>query len=150
MIGAIVAKQQVNQAFSLLNQKRLDSFLSGWSDDALFHYPGQLTVSGTFAGREAIHSWFNVFFEQFSHIHFQLKHICVENLFDVVGNNNVIAYWDVALTNTQGLAVANTGTNLIKIRGRKVIEVRDFFFHQERLAQGWNEVHPLTNSPGSP
>ncbi|MEE2732332.1 MAG: nuclear transport factor 2 family protein [Pseudomonadota bacterium] len=150
MIGSLVARHQVKQAFSQLNQKNLEGFLSGWHEEAVFQYPGQLSVSGTFTGRDAIQCWFAGFFERFPRIQFQLKHVCVENLFDLAGNNNVIAYWDVALTNREGRAVENTGTNLIKIRGRKVVEVQDFFFYPERLALGWNETAPATRVPVAP
>lgn len=146
MIGSLIARHQVKRAFSHLNQKNLNGFLSAWNEQAVFQYPGQLSVSGSFAGRPAIEGWFAGFFEQFTRIHFQVRHVCVENLFDVAGNNNVIAYWDVQLTNRDGIDVENTGTNLIKIRQRKVVEVQDFFFYQERLAVGWNETCSATGT----
>lgn len=139
MIGALVAKQQVKTAFEYLNRKDLDAFLAGWDKHAIFMYPGQLSVSGQFFGQAEIRDWFAGFFRQFSSIQFQLKHTCVENLMDITGNNTVLANWDIKLTNRHGLDVENTGANLIRIRNRKVVEVQDFFFYQERLARGWSE-----------
>jgi len=140
MIGALIARQQVKQAFACLNRKDIDAFLAGWDKDATFKYPGVLSVSGSYSGQAAIQSWFTGFFQQFSRIQFELKHICVENLFDVSGNNTVIANWDIKLTNRHGLDVENSGVNLIRIRNRRVVEVQDFFFYQERLSLGWSEA----------
>lgn len=139
MIGALVAKHNVQKAFRQLNQKRLSDFMAGWAEDGQFHYPGELSVSGSFLGRAKVEGWFEHFFTHFASINFSLNHICVENIFDVTGNNNLVAQWRVELITQSGSKVENVGINLIKIRNRKVTEVRDFFFYMERLPMGWGE-----------
>ena len=141
MIGALVAKYQVKQAFKHMGEKNLDKFLQGWHEQATFMYPGELSVSGTYQGLDQIRPWFDYMFQHFKEIEFRVKHICVDNLFDLSGNNLVIASWDVHLLNVQGKRVENTGTNIIRIENRKVVEVQDFFFFAERLPIGWNEVN---------
>lgn len=53
------------------------------------------------------------------------------------GNNRVVVQVDVALTNKSGVQVENYALIFLKIRQRKVVAARDYFFYQERLAIGW-------------
>jgi len=139
MIGSLVAKKKLESAFRLLGEKNLTKFMADWSEDSVFHYPGQLSVSGTFQGKENIRRWFQNTMNHFEIIDFQLNHVCVENIFDVAGTNNLIAQWTVNLTNKDGVKVTNVGANLVRIKSRRIVEVRDFFFYQEKLAIGWGE-----------
>ncbi len=139
MIGALIAKAAVKKTFSSLNQKDLNNFIKGWHDDAVFHYPGDLSVSGTYAGKAIIKAWFEKMFNQFSSIKFTPTHICVENLFDVLGNNTLIVQVDIRLTNKYGVLVENSGAIFLRIKHGKVMAVRDYFFYPERLAIGWAE-----------
>jgi len=54
MLGALIAKQKVRSAFSYFNDRNMEKFLSFWADDALFIYPGDVSVSGTVKGRTVI------------------------------------------------------------------------------------------------
>ena len=51
MIGAVVAKYLVRKAFDALNDRDIDGFLRLWSNDAVFHFPGDVGHSST-ADRE--------------------------------------------------------------------------------------------------
>ena len=143
MIGSIVAKKKLESGFRHLCDKNLDKFMADWSENGVFHYPGQLSVSGTFRGKADIKNWFQNMMDHYESIEFKLNHICVENLFDVTGNNNLIAQWTVNLINNEGSKVSNVGANLVRIESRKIVEVRDFFYYPERLAIGWCEQKPL-------
>ena len=110
MIGAIIAKHKINKAFENLNNRNLDAFLDGWSDDGIFKYPGNLSVSGDIEGLPAVKKWFQNMLNQYPIIQFKIHHICVENIFDMVGTNTLIAYWSVSLTNKEGVSVQNLGT----------------------------------------
>ncbi len=140
MIGSIIAKSKLRKTFNALNNHDLDTFISGWHENGTFIYPGDLSVSGTFQGKDTVRGWFENLFRQFPEIQFTLNHICVDRLFDMTGTNTIAAQWDIEVTNRSGIKTQNIGINIIKIRNGKVIEVRDFFFYPERLKIGWEET----------
>jgi ketosteroid isomerase-like protein len=128
MIGTLMAKRAIAGAFDALNRHDLEEFMSGWRDDAVFIFPGDIPESGTFEGKSAVEGWFRRFFEQFPEIRFEVKDICVRNSFDLVGNNVLTAQWTQRLTNREGRAGTNSGVTVVTIQGGKVIEVKDFYF----------------------
>ena len=128
MIGAIVAKRALADAFEALNRHDLSRFMSAWRNDGVFIYPGEIPDSGTFRGKDAVEGWFKRFFEQFPNIRFEVKDICVRNIFDLAGSNVVAVHWDLQLTNRQGRVGQNSGVTVVTIKGGKVVFVKDFVF----------------------
>ena len=126
MIGALIAKNKVSSAFDALNRRDFSAFLSAWRDDCVFIYPGDISVSGKMEGKASIKKWFQNFMEQFPKIKFTLKNICVENIFDFVGTNVVMAHWDVDFTNRDGKEIQNSGVTVINIKLGKASLVIDY------------------------
>jgi ketosteroid isomerase-like protein len=128
MIGALIAKYKINHAFDALNRRDFEAFLSDWREDCTFVYPGDLPVSGKFEGKDAIAKWFKNFLNQFPKLTFTVKNLCVDNIFDFVGNNTVAAHWDIDYTNKDGKKIQNSGVTVIKIKFGKAEFVTDFIF----------------------
>lgn len=128
MIGAILARKAVASAFAALNRHDLPAFMSGWQGNGAFIYPGDIPKSGVAKGKIAVEKWFGNFFEQFPEIHFEVRDICVRNIFSFSGNNVVAVHWDLLLKNRSGRAGQNSGVTVITIRKGKVSEVKDFIF----------------------
>lgn len=128
MIGAVMAKRAIHSAFAALNRRDIPAFLSRWSDDATFVFPGDVSASGEHHGRVAIQAWIERFLEQFPKLEFTLKAVCVDNLFALGGTNEVAAHWEIELKNRQGREGRNSGVTVITLRGGKVTHVRDYIF----------------------
>jgi len=128
MIGSLVAKKALAGAFDALNHHQLAKFMAAWRDDGVFVYPGEIPESGTFRGREAVEGWFRRFFEQFPTITFDVRDICVRNLFDLVGTNVVAVHWNISLVNREGRQGQNSGITLVTLERGKVTFVQDFIF----------------------
>lgn len=128
MIGALVAKKAIANAFEAMNRHDLTGFMSGWRDDGVFIYPGEIPASGTFRGKSAVESWFRNFFDQFPRIQFNVQDICVRNIFALTGTNVVAVHWNIQLTNRDGRVGQNSGVTVISIKGGKVFLVKDFIF----------------------
>jgi ketosteroid isomerase-like protein len=128
MIGALVARKAIADAFDALNRHDLSKFMSAWRDDGVFVYPGEIPASGTFQGKNAVESWFRSFFDQFPRIQFDLQDICVRNIFALTGTNVVAVHWSIQLTNRDGRIGENSGVTVISIKGGKVFLVKDFIF----------------------
>lgn len=126
MIGALVARRALMDAFECLNRHDLAKFMSSWRTGAEFVYPGDIPESGTFKGVAAVESWFRRFFEQFPTIEFKLRHVCMQNLFDLVGTNVGAVQWDVRLVNREGREGFNSGVTVVTLDGGKVVAARDF------------------------
>jgi len=128
MIGAIVAKKAIANAFDALNRHDLTKFMSAWRDDGVFIYPAEIPASGTFTGKSAVEGWFRNFFDQFPRIQFDVQDICVRNIFAFSGTNVVAVHWNIHLTNRDGRAGQNSGVSVISIKGGRVVHVKDFIF----------------------
>jgi ketosteroid isomerase-like protein len=139
MIGILIAKKKIRSGFNALNQHRLDEFLKAWADDATFIYPGNLSVSGERKGKKAIEEWFRKFVEQFPQITFTIKHICVQNIFDMVGTNHIAVEWDIKLKNKDGKELENSGVTTLNIKMGKAVLVRDYISDMEKVKVGWGE-----------
>jgi ketosteroid isomerase-like protein len=128
MIGALIAKKAIAGAFEAMNRHDLAKFMSGWRDDGVFTYPGEIPESGTFQGKAAVEGWFRNFFEQYPKIHFDIQDICVRNIFAFTGNNVIAAHWNIHLTNRNGREGQNSGVTVITVKGGKVVHVKDYIF----------------------
>jgi uncharacterized protein len=128
MIGALVAKKAIANAFDALNRHDLTKFMSAWRDDGVFIYPGEIPASGTFEGKSAVEGWFRNFFAQFPRIQFDVQDICVRNIFAFSGTNVVAVHWNIQLTNRDGRAGQNSGVTVISIKGGRVVHIKDFIF----------------------
>lgn len=141
MIGAIIARRAIRDAFSALDQHNLAKFMSAWKDDGVFVYPGDISASGSFEGKSSIESWFRNFFDQFPKIHFDIQDICVKNIFAFSGTNVVSVHWNIELTNRDGREGLNSGVTVITIVGGKVSRVKDFIFDLgENFRLNWGEA----------
>jgi ketosteroid isomerase-like protein len=128
MIGALMARKALAQAFDALNRHDLPKFMSAWRDDGEFIYPGEIPESGSFKRKSAVEGWFRGFFEQYPGIGFEVQDICVRNIFDLVGNNVVAVHWNIQLKNREGRNGTNSGVSVVSIHRGKVYRVKDFMF----------------------
>ena len=141
MIGTLMAKRAIAGAFDALNQHDLANFMSGWRDDGVFTFPGDIPESGIFQGKSAVEAWFQRFFEQFPEIRFEVEDICVRNSFDLVGNNVLAVQWTQRLTNREGRAGKNSGVTVITVQDGKVVAVKDFLFDTgSEFRRNWSAV----------
>ncbi len=155
MIGALIAKRSILGGFEAMNRHDLSRFLAAWRDDASFIYPGDVPASGTFAGKAAVESWFRRFFDQFPHIRFDVRDVCVRNVFDAIGTNVVAARWDLELTNRAGRTGRNNGVTVIELHRGHVCRVQDYIFDLgESFRLNWGvtqvpEAKPVATSDTS-
>jgi ketosteroid isomerase-like protein len=139
MIGALIAKRKIRSGFSKLSEHRLDEFLKNWADDATYIYPGNLSVSGEYRSKQDIEVFFRKWLEQFPVSSFTLKHICVQNTFDMVGTNHIAVEWDATIKNKNGKEHQNHCVTTIDLKMGKAILVRDLMADMEAVKEGWGE-----------
>jgi len=128
MIGTLIARRAIARAFKALDDHDLSTFMSAWREDGTFIYPGQIPESGTYQGKIAVEGWFRRFFEQFPRIHFNIRDLCVRNLFDMLGNNVISVHWQIELSNKEGRNGENHGVTVITIERGKVVLAKDYIF----------------------
>jgi ketosteroid isomerase-like protein len=139
MIGTLIAKSKIRSGFNALSQHHADEFLKAWADDATRVYPGNISVSGEYKGKEAIAAWFGKFMEQFPQINFNIKHVCVKNIFDMIGTNNIAVLWDINITNRDGKEFQNSGVTTITLKMGKAVAACDYIFDLEKVKKAWGE-----------
>jgi ketosteroid isomerase-like protein len=128
MVGALVAKKALANAFDALNRHDLPKFMAAWREDGTFIYPGEIRESGIFQGKDAVEGWFHRFFEQFPTIQFEVQDICVRNVFDLTGTNVVAVHWNVQLKNRDGRVGENSGVTVVCIKRGKAFLAKDYIF----------------------
>ena len=88
MIGAILAKRNIPRGVESLNKRDIDTFLKGFADDAVLIQPGGVPgVSGTHTGKSAIRAFYEYELELFPKLRLSPKHIAIDNILDMTGNN---------------------------------------------------------------
>jgi ketosteroid isomerase-like protein len=135
-IGVIVGKRKVAGAFEALNQRDLPKFMSGWADDAVYVYPGESRVSGTFTGKAAVEDWFREFLAQFPTFHFDVQEIKAKSMLDFLGTNVFTARWNMPFTNRDGLSDQENGVTVLHTKRGKV-------FLDEESRENLGESHNL-------
>jgi ketosteroid isomerase-like protein len=139
MIGSIIARNKTKSAFKSLNERDIQSFISAWTEDASFVYPGKLTVSREVKGKKDITKWFENFLENFTQFKFSLKNVCVEKIFDFTGSNVVSVEWNIEGKNKSGNSFRNSGVTIIEIKKTKAVRVQDYIFDHEEQKRAWGE-----------
>ncbi len=141
MIGAILARNAVKSGFDALNDRNLDKFMKVWADQSVWIFPGNLSVSGKFVGKDNVRKWFEHFQEQFPEMKFTLKHLGVGSILALGGNNTITAYWELELTNKVKMKFHNSGVTLLSIIGAKVVRGEDFLSINsgENFTKVWGE-----------
>ncbi|MDH3561377.1 MAG: nuclear transport factor 2 family protein [Gammaproteobacteria bacterium] len=139
MLGALIAKHKVRSAFSYFNDRNMEKFLSLWDDNAIFIYPGNVSVSGTNKGKSTVSAWFNNLMDVGPSVNFSIKSICVDNIFDLIGTNVITVEWDNSVTNRKGINILVSGVSVIRIKKGRIIYVRDYIFDPEKLPIAWCE-----------
>jgi ketosteroid isomerase-like protein len=142
MIGAIFTKKSVRSAFDALNKGDVDKMLNHWNEDCTFFYPGKVKSGGLYTGKSELKKWLVAFFKQFPHRKYTLRHIGVENIFDMIGNNTVLVYFDLELTNKDGMKATNSGVSVITIKGAKAIKEEIFLkvTDGEEYKSSWGDI----------
>ncbi len=139
MLGALIAKQKIRSAFSYFNDRDMEKFLSLWDDNAIFIYPGNVSVSGAKKGKSAVSAWFNNLMDAGPSVHFSINSICVGNIFDLIGTNVITVEWDNSVTNREGINILVSGVSVIRIKKGRIIKVCDYIFDPEKLPIAWCE-----------
>lgn len=138
MVGAIIAKKKVRSLFDYLNWRDLDAFLANLGDAATYVYPGNLSVSGDFEGKEAIREWFQNFMEQFPQAFFDVQNICVQKMCPVNFRTNVVTVeWDCLFINRDRKEFRNSGVTTVNIEKGKIMKVCQYMFDAETDKRAW-------------
>jgi len=140
MIGAVLAKRQARSAFDALSRHDPAKTMAGLAEDGTFTFPGNTSMSGEMKGKKAIEAWFTKFMEQFPKTDFTVKEVFVSNIFALGATNNLAVEWDIAETNREGKEFRNSGVTTIRVKGGKVVAVRDYISNTDILKEAWGEA----------
>ena len=139
MVGTLIARKALAGAYDSLNRHDLDAFMSAWRTDGVFTYPGEIPQSGTFRGRNAVERWFRYFFGQFPTLRFEVRAVCVRDIFDFVGTNVVAVHWDLSMINREGREGQESGVTVVGLERGKVVHAQDFLFDLgENFRRNWS------------
>ena len=128
MIGALIAQRKARKLFEARNRGDLDAFLAAWADDAVYVFPGEGAMSGTFQGKAEIRRWFERFHDRFPERRFELREVAVARPLALGATNEVAVHWRSTLHDREGIKAENEGVTVVYVRGGEAVRVHDFLF----------------------
>ena len=129
MIGAILAKKLANNSFEAFNRGDIEKLMASWSEDAIYTFPGKTPISGETKGKEAIEAVHAKMLELFPQIHFTVKEVFVSNIFAMGSTNNIAVEYELTYTNHEGQKCHNSGVTIVRLKGGKVVESKEYVFN---------------------
>ncbi len=139
MIGAVIAKKKAGSGFDALNRRDIASSVEGWAEDATWTFPGNIPISGEAKGKEAIKACFAKMIENYPRMEFTVKDVFISNIFAMGGTNNIAVEWEFDGTNRKGKIFHNRGVTVIRVKGSKVVAVREYVFDTDIMKEAWEE-----------
>jgi len=140
MIGAMIAKRMTRSAFDAINRHDLAKSMAGVAEDATWIFPGNIPISGETKGKKAMEAAFVKWMERFPKINFVVKEVFVSNIFALGATNNIAAEWDIVETDHEGKEFRNSGVTIIRIKGGKLVSMRDYLSNTDILKESWGEA----------
>jgi uncharacterized protein len=137
MLGALLARRAVRGAYDAMNRMDVDALLEGWTDDAVFEYPGRSTLAGRFEGKAAIRHWFVERFARLQRVHYTIVHVSVAEQFALGGTNTVLVEWLLTEERPDGTADHLSGVTSAHLHAGRVVHVRDYVFEQDVVEAAW-------------
>ena len=132
------SKKVARSGFDALNQHDLAKSMSGYAEDATWTFPGNVPISGETKGKKAIEDALAKWMEQFPKIDFTVK-VFVSNIFALGATNNIAVEWDIAEANREGKEFHNSGVTIIRVKGGKVVAVREYVFDTDVMKEAWGK-----------
>ena len=111
--------------------------MSSFAEDSTCTFPGNISISGEAKGKKAIEACFAKMMEQFPKLDFTIKEVFVSNIFALGATNNVAVEWDVTETNSEGKEFCNSGVTIIRVKGGKVVSLRDYISNTDIMKEAW-------------
>jgi ketosteroid isomerase-like protein len=142
MIGALMAKRNARTRFAARAENDVETFLAFFADDAVFKFPGESPVGGTFRGREAIRAQFEQFRERTKDVRFELVNVFVNRLFAFGATNEVAVQWRMRLRGH-----SNEGVAVVQIRRGKIVLLHEFLFNPLPMEALRDSTRELTDRP---
>ena len=139
MLGALIMKSKASSGFRKLNQRDLSSFMDDWRDDAVFIYPGNVSVSGEYKGKEKINMWWDNFLSQFPEVKFICKGIYIKNIYALGPSNDIALHWEVFTENREGNKYNNSGISQVKVKNGKIEYFKDYIYDLNAMRKAWCE-----------
>lgn len=116
------------KAFEAMEHKDLEAVMRGFSDDAVFEFPGHTPISGRHEGKPAVEAFFRDLFGQLESWRFTVKHVGLANPIGLNYSNTMFVEYEVDETATSGLTAHNRGVSIFEFRHGKLVAGRDYFF----------------------
>ena len=139
MIGALLFKWMLRNATADVNRRDFKRIISHYADDAVLVYPGNMTVSGTWKGKQAIEEFFRKYEQQFTQECCVVQETFVKNLLGLGPSNTVAIKFEKTVTNKDGESFRASGMTLLRIKRGKVVENIEYFFDVDQLQRMWGE-----------
>jgi ketosteroid isomerase-like protein len=96
-------------------------------------------ISGETKGKKAIEAALAKWMERFPKINFTVKEVFVSNIFALGATNNIAVEWDITEANREGKEFHNSGVTTIRVKGGKVVAVKEYVFNTDIMKEAWGK-----------
>jgi ketosteroid isomerase-like protein len=139
MIGAIMAKRMARSSFDLINRREITKLRAGYAENVTWNFPGNTPISGEMKGKKAVEAAFAKMCEQFPKMQFTVKDVFVSNISALGGTNNIAVEYEV-IKIPDGEESRIRGVSIIRVKGGKVVEQREYIFNIDVENEAWRRV----------
>ena len=138
MIGAIVGRIMATRSADAISRGDLAAYLSRWSGDVTFVCQGEISMAGTFTGKDEVKRWHERMLEQFPERRVTITNFYTRNFFGLL-SNDFAAEWEWSGTNKDGRRGRNTGVTILRMRKGKATFVQQYVFEADAQREAWGE-----------
>jgi ketosteroid isomerase-like protein len=140
MIGAMLAKWEVRRGFDMMSRKDLATLMRGYTNDAVFEFPGWTPISGRHEGKPAIEAFFRTVFDRMASMRFTVKRVAALHRFALNLTNTLLIEWAADETSYDGITIHVEGVTICRIHHGRTVATRDYIFDTGPLETMWGHV----------
>lgn len=146
MIGALIMRWKVPRVFAAMRRMDVQAVCRDMSDDVVFEFPGQSTMSGRYEGSKAFEGFWRRVFDRYQKFDIRPRRIALVHPYALGASNIALAEWVMDGVTRDGLTVHLEGVAVIEVRRGKMAHARDYIFDPSLLEPIWGrrEEHVST------
>lgn len=110
----------VHELFESLNQRDLEEFMSFFTDEASFIFPGTNTLGGFYLGKKKIKRFLDKLFLIIPDMHFKIINT-------ITSEKLIAAEWMSAGITRKGLPYESRGVSIIEMHNSTIKEMRQYY-----------------------
>ena len=135
-------EQRVRRSFEAVHRKDLGAVMRGWADDGVLEFPGHSGLSGRYAGKPAIETFFRRWFERMASIDIRVTRVGFSSPLTLTREGTMYVEFETDQRTVEGLAFHTEVVGVYRFRRGKLASYREFLFDPSAADAIWGPATP--------